>query len=35
MILDTIEKFLEEPFLASINDTEYSKQWIMQGGKWI
>lgn len=35
MILDTIEKFLEEPFLASINDTEYLKQWIMQGGKWI
>lgn len=35
MILDTIEKFLEEPFLASINNTEYSKQWIAQEGKWI
>lgn len=35
MILDTIEKFLEEPFLASINDTEYLKQWITQEGKWI
>ncbi len=35
MILDVIEKFLEEPFLASINDTEYLKQWITQEGKWI
>lgn len=35
MILDTIDKFLEEPFLASINDTEYLKQWITQEGKWI
>ncbi|HIZ40015.1 MAG TPA: nucleotidyl transferase AbiEii/AbiGii toxin family protein [Candidatus Anaerobutyricum stercoris] len=35
MILDVIEKFLEEPFLASINDTEYFKQWITQEGKWI
>lgn len=35
MILDVIEKFLEEPFLASINNTEYSKQWIMQERKWI
>lgn len=35
MILDTIEKFLEKPFLASINNTEYSRQWIAQEGKWI
>ncbi len=35
MILDVIEKFLEEPFLASINGTEYLKQWITQEGKWI
>lgn len=34
IVLGTIKKFLEEPFTAVIDNTEYSKQWITHIGVW-
>lgn len=34
IVLDTIKKFLEEPFTAVIDNKEYSKRWIMHNGGW-
>lgn len=33
-ILDTIKEFLEEPFKAAVDDTEYAKYWSAHSGRW-